>query len=92
MEIAISFWLLQSLIKILYFYFRTYKDPENRSFEYFYTEIYKLSYNYFTYKNDYIDYEDALQFQSFLDHYDTDETDVFFNTKAKLKMVGLIFY
>ena len=74
--------------KMHFFCCRSDKDPENRTFAYFYKQIDLLSHNYFSFKNDYIDYEQSLEFQSFLDNWDTEE--VFYNTKLKMQMVCMI--
>ncbi|XP_073815281.1 pickpocket 24 isoform X2 [Musca autumnalis] len=62
------------------------KDPKNRSVEHFYEQIKFLQYNYYV-RGDMPDYEKALKFQRFLDIYDREDDELFFNTRRRMAML-----
>ncbi|XP_028897018.1 sodium channel protein Nach [Zeugodacus cucurbitae] len=61
------------------------KDPYKRGVDYFYNEIRKLSYPYSKKTENDDNFEDFLEFQNFLDIYDTKDTEVFYNTRDRMK-------
>ncbi|XP_061394786.1 sodium channel protein Nach-like [Musca vetustissima] len=62
------------------------KDPRKRSADYFYKQIKFLQYNYYV-RGDMPDYENALKFQRFLDIYDREDDEMFFNTKRRMALL-----
>ncbi|XP_018786777.1 PREDICTED: sodium channel protein Nach [Bactrocera latifrons] len=63
------------------------KDPYTRGVNYFYHEIRKLSFPYSKTTEKDENYEDFLEFQNFLDIYDTTDSEVFFNTRDRMKQL-----
>ncbi|XP_049305455.1 LOW QUALITY PROTEIN: sodium channel protein Nach [Bactrocera dorsalis] len=67
--------------------FSQQKDPYKRGVNYFYHEIRKLSFPYSKATEKDENYEDFLEFQNFLDIYDTTDSEVFFNTRDRMKQL-----
>ncbi|XP_036324982.1 uncharacterized protein LOC118738165 [Rhagoletis pomonella] len=63
------------------------KDPQKRGVNYFYNQIKKLSRPYSRKDINDDDYEDFLEFQNFLDIYDTTDAESFYDTRDRMKVV-----
>lgn len=91
---AVSAWFLNIFeIYIWNIYLKLHlfsqsKDPYKRGVDYFYKEIRKLSYPYSQKIENYDNFEKFLEFQNFLDIYDTKDTEVFYNTRDRMKKVS----
>ncbi|KAM7359472.1 pickpocket 24 [Cochliomyia hominivorax] len=59
------------------------KDPRKRGVNYFYEQIKMLQYNYYV-QDDIRDYHKALTFQRFLDIYDREDSEMFYNTRRRM--------
>ncbi|XP_065357886.1 sodium channel protein Nach [Calliphora vicina] len=59
------------------------KDPRKRGVNFFYEQIKMLQYNYYV-QDDIRDYYKALTFQRFLDIYDREDTELFYNTRRRM--------
>ncbi|XP_053946518.1 pickpocket protein 11 [Anastrepha ludens] len=67
-------------------------DPQKRGVNYFYNHIRKLSYAYTKEIDNDGNYEDILEFQNFLDIYDTLDTDASYNTRGRMREFYLYSY
>lgn len=67
--------------------YRNRKDPRKRGVNYFYEQIKMLQYNYYV-QEDIRDYHKALTFQRFLDIYDREDTEMFYNTRRRMAKVS----
>ncbi|XP_017039338.1 pickpocket protein 28 [Drosophila ficusphila] len=59
------------------------KDPKLRNASYFYKQMEAFMYLYYD-PSDKVDMDSALRFQSFLDKFDMEEQDLFFNTRKRM--------
>lgn len=66
--------------------FSNRRDPHYRGVNFFYEQIKMLRYNYYV-QDDIHDYYDALTFQSFLDIFDREENELFYNTRSRMAKV-----
>lgn len=71
------------------FIFRNKKDPQHRGVKFFYESIKMLRYHYLP-SSDANQLSEALAFQQFLDFFDRDDKDLFYNTRNRMAMVGIL--
>ncbi|XP_052855741.1 sodium channel protein Nach [Drosophila gunungcola] len=60
------------------------KDPKLRNASFFYGQLKAFMYMYYD-PSDLVEIDNALRFQSFLDRFDTEEEELFFNTRKRLR-------
>ncbi|TMW52446.1 hypothetical protein DOY81_002461 [Sarcophaga bullata] len=59
------------------------RDPRKRGVNFFYEQIKMLRYNYYV-QDDISDYYKALTFQRFLDIFDREDSELFYNTRSRM--------
>lgn len=65
---------------------RSSKDPKNHNASFFYEKLNAFLYMYYD-PTDLKDIDSALMFQSFLDRFDTEAHELFFNTRKRMHVL-----